>query len=648
MDWLLAPFLGLSAVLLVLHNLIYFDLTLSQSTPWIWVAVGSLWPGLLLKNGLRPLLANCPWHVLLVMAAVYHFQGMGLFVRGADVYLGRATGDQYNYTALAQMLCDFPFSTTWDTIGQHPFLVEGLILKTDRTGAMILQGFFACSAGTEAKNLFEATILLSPALVVVAVYAVVQKLAFGSRALATAALAGVLPALTILHLDSFLSHALAVPFLLMLLVVLSEVASSGSWRTILFAGVLLASTTSVYTEFVPILLFMLFLFCVGGTVLRSLRAGQECANCLKLIALMFGLNPWYFPSMVQVLQRVTQVTSSNSGMHFVGESDQVAGFAAVWSHDWFHGSSIRVQAIIAVSFVLTGLAVLGLVRLCWGGLAAFSKSGRADPRARERVLLSLAVLALTLLPVPAFLTIEKHSYQFVKLLLTIGPLLVVGLVYLGHPTMESAQASGTPVRSTLRASWLRRAMGWPLLTGVLLIAVNGSASMTIKTLHARRVTAQGKSCEYYNEMHESNRYQALQLLKRLRDQPLVLACGPGLQDNCWFCYAGRHNPIWLVNPELNYGLLVGCKHAVREGKHPLSLATHLIELHGVPQGALVLTRVENDQVAMEGEHRLLWSNQRFQLWKLGPGPCTLRPLKGVGRPDDAAIKPVGSPVSSEG
>jgi hypothetical protein len=623
-DWLLAPFLGLSAALLVLHNLIYLDVPVAPATPWVWGGATLLWLGLLLTRGVRPLWRHCPWPVLLVMAGVYAVQGLGLLALGAEAYLGRAGGDQYNYTTVAQLLSDLPFSLSWDGIGQRPYLVDALVLKDDRIGVMLLQGFLACSVGAEAKHLFEATILLGPALVVPAVFALAVKLRFTPRrALVVAAVAGLLPGLTLLHLGSFLAHAVAVPFLLMLLVAWHDAATAPGPRSVLIGGTLLAATTALYTELAPVLLALTALFCVGGVVVCGLRPLRGVALLLGLLALLVGLNPLYAATAVGVCRRLTVTTVEQIANGF----DWTSGFTKVWAHDAnLHEQPLKEKAFLAAALGLTLLAVLGLLRLAWPALAGGWR-GRADRGQREWSLLVVGVVVLALLPVPVLASVGRHPYQFVKLLLTVGPLLVVGLAALGQHPLGPAATGGPATGGTTPRSWLRWMAGWPLLGGVGLLALSGTCSMVSRTHYYRA----GTHTEFRKLLAPEHR-EAVRVLGRMHDQPLVLACGPGLIDNCWFAYAARRNPVWLVSPVLNYGLVVGCDTGAVEGQLPLPVARHLIDLKAVPPGALVLTQEPNEQVAFDGEHRLVWANARYQLWRLGPGPCGLRPLPAALRP----------------
>src|SRR5262245_60347835 len=72
-DWLAVPFVGLSAAMLVLHNFVYFDITVRRVTPWIWAGAGLLWAWMLARgaggerSGVRAaltgLVRSVPWPV---------------------------------------------------------------------------------------------------------------------------------------------------------------------------------------------------------------------------------------------------------------------------------------------------------------------------------------------------------------------------------------------------------------------------------------------------------------------------------------------------------------------------------------------------------------------------------------------------------
>jgi hypothetical protein len=162
---------------------------------------------------------------------------------------------------------------------------------------------------------------------------------------------------------------------------------------------------------------------------------------------------------------------------------------------------------------------------------------------------------------------------------------------------------------------------------VALLALASSVSLVVRTTSFRQGTH-----TQYRQMLDPKRLEAVKIIEQLHDQPVVLACGPGLLDNCWFAYAARRNSVWLVSPVLNQQFVVGFATGRLQDHRPLPVASHLVDLQNVPREALLLTRVRNDQVSVQGKHQLVWSNSEYQLWQLGPGPFALQPLPAAMRP----------------
>ena len=169
--WIHAPFLGLGVVVLVLQNLVYCNLSLARTAWLVWGVAGFLWVWLALRRQLRPCLAAFPCSLYAVAVIVYLVQGAGLFVLGARGYVGRAWSDQFNYTAMAEFYTYFPWKSTLAVTADSPWLTWPLLYKYDRIGQSLLQGFLAVASGASTKTLFEPTILLSPALTALALFA---------------------------------------------------------------------------------------------------------------------------------------------------------------------------------------------------------------------------------------------------------------------------------------------------------------------------------------------------------------------------------------------------------------------------------------------------------------------------------------------
>jgi hypothetical protein len=624
-DWLLAPFVGLTTVMLVLYDLVFFEITISRSTPWVWAVTALLWAGLLARNGVRPLLANCPVRVLLVMTGAYGVQGLGLLSVGVKAYLGRAFTDQYNYTSVAQLLADCPVNETWDMIGQRPYLVDAFFLKCDRVGAMLLQAFFACTVGTGAKYLFEPAIILGPALVVLSVYSLGCRLGLARRrSLATAAVAAVLPGLTILQLDCFLSHILAVPVMLYLFVALHDVVCAPSVRRVLQAGIVLAGAAMLYTEFVPVLLLLVGLYCLGSLLVRGIRPMGGGWAIFAVPPLMVGLNPLNYACMMRIMVRINNPTTGFSPLGF----DWKCSVCAIWMNVVGSLEDTRWGRIaIGASFALGFLGIAGLLRLAWRGWVNGPNGVGSSGAPRARALLALVMTAISLVPATVLPSIEQHPYQFVKLVLTVGPLLVVGLAAWGQRSAVMV-SDGVQARIVgMCLLWVRRTGLRPVLAGISLFVLWNTISMVRGT-----VSGQDGTPPYVVGLRDPDRLEALQKLEQIHDQPVVLACGPGMIENSWFAYAARNNPAWLVSPVTANHFVVGFDSTRVPGMRPLPFARHLVDLKAVPGGALLLTHVPNDQVIAKGLLHLLWANAHYQLWQMGPGPCTLEPQPAALRP----------------
>jgi hypothetical protein len=612
-DWLLAPFLGIAAAVLVLHNFVYFDYTVVRVAPWLWLAAGAGWLGALwgcgsgagrrrLAAGGRALFAPCPWRVYLAAAAVFCVHGLGLLVVGARDYLGRADGDQYNYTSLAQFLVDLPISTTWEGMGQRPYLAQGAMILHDRIGAMLLQGFFAVSAHAGARELFEPTILLGPALAVLAVYALGRRLGLGRwYALATAAAAGAVPGIATLHLTCFLSQVVALPFVLVNLYTLHELGTAPRWGRFLGTALLLAASVALYTEMAPILLGLTALCLAGGVLSRTVRPLPGLALLVAVPALSLALNPLFFRSLLGICQRVTLPTPGWGPIIFAYDR---RGLACLWVNDaWAFRPGWAGAVALSFSVAVTALAGLGLARLAGGGLR-LAWSG-ADRDSRGVGLLGLAVAAVAALPLAVLLRDRQHPYQFLKLTGSFSPLLVLGV----------AHAWGA--RPRLR---------WGTLAALLAVTLTGTGALTLATADPRPAPHSGQHLVLDRD------YRALcHRLASLKGYKVVLACGPGVLFNSWPAYALRRNDVWLVNPVL-YGFAVGCSSAPVPYAPGLPVGQQMIDLSTVPAGALLVEPAGGPLAAVEGERRLLWANETYQLWKLGPGPFALRPTAAAMRP----------------
>jgi hypothetical protein len=158
------------------------DVPLPTSTWALWTAVAALWIWMAARGSLPADLRAFPVSVYAFAGLVYGLQGLGMVVVGARHYMGRAWGDQFNYTAIAQLLTDRSYSTPRADVVHQPYLSAAIRFKLDRLGQSVLHGFLATTARGDAKLLFEPVILLSPFLITLAVFALRRRYDLARRA----------------------------------------------------------------------------------------------------------------------------------------------------------------------------------------------------------------------------------------------------------------------------------------------------------------------------------------------------------------------------------------------------------------------------------------------------------------------------------
>jgi hypothetical protein len=594
-DWVQAPFLGVAAVVLVLQNLVYLDLPVGRVAPLLWAGALGLWVWLFWRGGLRAGLARCPRAAYVACLLVYAAHAVGLFVVGARYYVGRCWNDEYNYTAMAQWFMDGRFSLGPGDAVNQPWAVPAWMLcrRAVRIGQSVLHAFFAVSSGAEAKALFEPTTLLCAPLTVLAIYALARQFRLGRRAaLAAGAGAGLLPALTLIHLESFMSHALGTPLLLYLPTGLYELSKRPSPGRLGGLALVVAAIASVYAEYWLIVLGVVALM-LGLAAFRGAGAWKMAGSGLVLAASPFILNPGFARGLLAIQGYVNAPVLAA----VYPWAARAEGLTRLWL-----GDLVRVPASSgpnlarAWGLAATVLAYAGLVRAARGHFCAGRKG---------RLALSLGVLALAGLPWLVFAIPGKHPYQFYKVLLSVSPLLVLGLALACRP-----QLPGAAVRPR---GWLGRLWVIPsflVLGGTCAAALVGTTRMAVET--TRRLGTERCRAPW---LQDRNVREAQDRLERLRGRNLLIATpygGANHYRNGWLAYFARHNRTWLANPWVNDSDAERFK-GLAEPVLPPACAWW-------PEGLLVLTGKGDFRAGPLGDARRLWGNGLYELWQPGPGP----------------------------
>jgi hypothetical protein len=577
--WVLAPLIGQSIVILALQNLVYLNVPVRISTPLLWLGTAGLWLWLRKTRGLRAQDQPPPWALLALGATTYLIQGSGLLIAGVAAYVGRAWHDQLNYTLVAQLLADYRFSLPLEAVDNHPYLVRAIQLRQDRIGQSVLQAFFATSTLTDAKTAFEPTILLAPPLTALTSYLLARRCGAGRAAsLSIGLAAGTLPAIAAVHLECFLSQALAIPLLLLWPIVIADVASAGGWRRQVIAALLLAAATSMYIEVYPVFLALAAIVLVGQARAPWPEIIATARRIVVVVGLALLLNPGFVRSIVKLTQRASVSRSLTDVYPWAYSAD---GLMRLWLGDLPSFLSPRLQwplvAIAGATIGLVALAYLGLALVWWAR--------------RNSFVTGLLGLGLSPLLIWGYGKGSDYGYQFYKMALSLSPLLALGV-----GVAVARTTAWLHPRSRVGAAVMRG-----LAAGLLIVSCGATLHMAIRSARETSSTA-GRGGAHKLLAPATRRME--RLLAQHGDQAIVIMWydnffGGGFL-NGWLAYFARGHHVWLVNP--------------RVGDTDIPLASRPDETT-LPRRALLLTSASLSRYLFTSGW-MLWADDPYQIWQL--------------------------------
>jgi hypothetical protein len=507
--WIVAPLLGLAAIILAGQNLVYWNVPVARSTPFIWLAGLALFAASLRRRAWPAV----PRSIMMGAALAYAVPASAMLRLGAANYVGYGWIDCFNYTATAQFLMDQPFRTSFGDVGNVPYLFAAVAKKWERIGQGVLQAFVASSGSVNAKTAYGAVSLLSPFLVVLAAAELARRAGLRGWVRAAAALAaGVLPGVAVIHLECFYSQALVLPFLLVWPVLVHRVLTTPRWHAALVAAAAIAAGNAIYTEFTP-----LFVAVAGVQWAHHawIHRGRGAASRLLWLTLglagAVGLNPWYAgATWTSIVRTATPGVLS----HIYPFALDPVGLGRLW----FAGIPCRPSVVCGIQ------GTAGIV------LALLGVIGWVMALLRDRASHAAGVLALMAVPVGLGLLGER-PYQYYKTVLTVSPLLVVGVWALAH-------------RVAREGPWpRRRAAAYGALT--LLLLTSGFA--TARLAQAAVKGGSRSMVVLVNTPRQRTIYEGLEASSGRR----LLLSSAHPMELAWLAYHARRNRSWLINPRLS-------------------------------------------------------------------------------------------------
>ena len=415
---------GFAAQILILQNLVYFDIPTKHSfaLPAIIGFVG-LWRLYGVYRGSIQFDAsvriNCRWGAA-IFFTVFTLQSVSAIREGPANYYGKGHIDHINYTYTSEFLKSEPFSTPVAAMQTQPWLVRPLQNKDLRIGQSVAQAYVASLSFVSAKESFAALCSFFLGLLALATFVVAQTFSISRGYSALAALwVALAPATTRIQLDGFLSQT-AVLFVFPLIIVWARLAGESN-RFRLATGAVLASYMLVsYTELFVIAIFLLGLLTIGLMITRSPR---HIAVSAAVTGISLLLVPAYLPRAYRfVVSQYTVAASFSPGLEMLApDGGTVYGWTKALIEIPLMPSPAERQANLAAGFVLIGLCCIGLTsrsrrQRLFAGAAALA----------PLVFLGILLSAQTLAKYP-FMKISE-SFTVIWVVLAMRGISLIGVV----------------------------------------------------------------------------------------------------------------------------------------------------------------------------------------------------------------------------
>ena len=517
---------GLYLVVLIPQNLVYLGVSVRVSA-WIILAAALVVVWLCRRRfvaGIRVFYLDAD---ILTMAAVIFltitFHSIVPIQQGLEWYYGKGHFDQINYVLLAEFLKEKPYSTSAQDIGLRPWLVgpvgfqasaeqlgmnsgpgiEMIGLKKERLGQSIITAEMSVWSGTDGKGGYAATVIFFLTLLAVCVYVVLRETGI-DRFLAGlgALLAALLPAITRLSLDGFLSQVSVLfvfPFFASLL--RHEALSARSFT--LFFGLTLAYLIAAYSEIAP------FGFCtllLGVMFLRHDKMQSKRLMLMSTVLLIALLNPYYLRNLIEFLGQQYYYAANLASLENLAPRLQTL-------RGW---SALLFGSIASAPFALffDGCALL---------LGLLALAGAVFLSRRDRLIFGAILTPVVVVILYLATRTPPSYYPIAKIALTLLPF-VIGLVFVALSKVAASNQDPAP--------------------GVL------------KKLFSAMivVTAAAGSIRYYSEVLDNKDLLRLvraphfldvcRALEKIKDKRvLVFETHPLLTP--WLCYHARHNDVYF-------------------------------------------------------------------------------------------------------
>ena len=539
-DRLICLICGFSLSVIILQNLVYCNIRLLFAGPLVmsFALVGLFFE--IKKSVLR--LKTFILHIgyrkkplakaLIILGAlliVYVVESLPVISKGVNDYYGNAHQDQVNYVQIAEFFIEKPFYTSYADIGLHPWMVKGVDFKNQRLGASIANGSLAVLSGVDAKQAYGALITFYILLAGLGVYVLARILGLGNYASIFSALwASLLPIITRIHLDGFLSQV-AVGFVIPALIYNALSIKRHPRFSLVSLVTLLSYLLVTYTEIYPIA--VLLVACVGSVSLFPRNTRRILDLAISIMVSLILVPRYLFYVFTWVIEQYATISSGpNKNLDgLFPNSGTLLGWAELFLPVQIGHWSNTLNWWVLLSLFILGLIIVSLV----------SQSKRRFFTTLSIFIVPLVVLGLLYIRKPF------SPYPFAKLLAIFSPMFVV-LAVLGLTQLLRYLRAFIIQKRVTRFDWLT--LDVSVAVGVspfIILALIGSItyiqSVLANELNLMEVDSVGARRAYhFIESHPNSVFVVNE------QNPIVCA---------WICYHGRNSDIYLDSKQIGDRLI---------------------------------------------------------------------------------------------
>lgn len=436
--------------------------------------------------------------VIIASLFVLLFSSIGLFNLGKN-YLGYGWVDSLNYISTAELLKNYSLKTPKSDLISKPYLIPGIDAREDRIAQSLMITFFSLLTGESVKFIFGPIILSSVFLFFLAIF-LLSKLVLKSilKSIIVAVNIGVSSSFAMIHIETFLSHALALPYVITYIYLIEVFKKNISKYNLFCLGIIFSTLFFLYPELIPILILV---------SVPYLLAYFKKQNFGPIIVFIFTIVFFFFINKSVVLNIILNRVGTKLSV-----LDPIYGFSGsifMLNRILFgHIDSWNFLTIFSIFLVLFSIINVFFV----------IKNKESD-----KYGIVTAILFLILLFPLSF----SYKYHYFKLFLTMSPMIILSFyIFLSRLAKKNI---------------VLNIIFFITLSFCLFYAAKGTRNII-------RFTYLPGGRSHFGGLYTNENLILNDNLEK-NNREMILLNGRNSMENAWLAFHARNNTVKITNPE---------------------------------------------------------------------------------------------------